>query len=114
MITEDLVRIQLTEWGKWAVSHGIDLGYPRSTPFQRMIRQSGGLKPNISDQDAEQIDAWVSLLKASDASSHAVLVLYYVCGIRTDKMDKFGFKSTAAKQLKRTGEHFVLGCMASQ
>ena len=55
----------LTDWGRWAKSGGVDVGYPHSTPFYRPSKSAGwGAKtPLIHDDMACRVDMAVAMLE---------------------------------------------------
>jgi len=60
------IQLMLLEWARWrSIGHGVNIGYPRQTPFYRMSKASGwGAKmPTITDEMGGRIDLAVARLK---------------------------------------------------
>jgi len=74
------IEFLLTEWAKWAYENrGLSLSYP-SIDAPTRLRSASGAGSQITDDEAETIDAAVSRLGRKRRDQYNALVLHYLHG----------------------------------
>lgn len=111
----------LEAWARWRFeNHGADVGFPRQTPFRRMMVVEGEANlPSlpISDDLAIGVDRAVSILKLKSYPVKGdyrwiAIMEAYLGGYKDHQIGQHHqISSGSARNARKAGENFIEGCL---
>lgn len=99
----------LHSWGEWAANHGVNIGYPKQTPYRKLVGASVS-QAGIDQNTALEIDKAVSELEAIDKDAKTVVEYFYILKTPLSSMKAAcDISQPKAKTLRRFAITYCLG-----